>query len=701
MAPTVDPKLFPLKVVCDNWLALIERAKKVKHEEFGQWANEAANFFDGPWDWMWREENLGGASGPLAGGGTTWKPNFKMSVNRLFEAVALFGPVLYFQNPVVDVTVNPLPSLTPIGLQIAAGADPQAMMMQLQESEQMEMLRQDEVAVHTHYLNWLQQEGEKKASARKVIQEAIVTGLGLMETTIEQPPGSTVKIPRSQYRSVWDLQIDPDAKKWADVTWIALRSVLPKNQVALKWGVPEESLKGHFPSDAARATGKKTGTRHGDNAEVGITHDLVEVWEVYSKNGAGQRIKKQTRQDNGAQAPEIPEWLDECGDFCYLAIAKGVPFPLNASPDVTQLVDAGQIEAIQDALMWPYPAWQDSNSDGGWPISRLFFYEKSGCAWPVSLCKAAVPEMRFLNWMMSFLADKTAAQCHTLVGIQKSAADNLRKQLINREGPFTVLEIEQVSGQKIEELISFLNSPNSPSDVWQMLMNIHDRIDKVLGLTELMYGISSRQMRSAQESRDKYGALQVRPDDMANQVEDWLSVVATRECQAMLYACQYEDVLPVLGPVGATFFATYIQTRPFEDTIRDYAFKIRAGTARKPNREAKVAQLTEFGQYFLPVAQQFMAMGVMQPINAYLRDVATAMDLDGERYVIPEDAMQPPQGPDPAAEAQADQDAKMMLESHKAGLEDQQADKQLKRDMELERLKAKLRPKPRPVGAGK
>ena len=45
-------------------------------------------------------------------------PTFRMTVNRVFEAVALFGPVLYHRNPTVQVTPRMEPDIAPQALGI-------------------------------------------------------------------------------------------------------------------------------------------------------------------------------------------------------------------------------------------------------------------------------------------------------------------------------------------------------------------------------------------------------------------------------------------------------------------------------------------------------------------------------------------------------------------------------------------------------
>ena len=67
-------------------------------------------------------------------------------------------------------------------------------------------------------------------------------------------------------------------------------------------------------------------------------------------------------------------------------------------------------------------------------------------------------------------------------------------------------------------------------------------------------------MRSAAEAQYRQQNINIRPDDMASKVEDWLSLSATREIQAMRYLASSEDVVPIVGPTAARVFEEQILT---------------------------------------------------------------------------------------------------------------------------------------------
>ena len=693
---------YRLAPLVKRWEQVLSTAKQVRKKEFDTWADEAMQFFDGPATWMWDDvqksirENKGGAGhgGFLASGAAM--PEFKMSVNRLFEAVAMFGPALYHQNPTIAVNSRMRPeisidsyyanneqarellSMVP-AMEQGLIADENVMNMVLDVQEEYSRVVEDtarEQRINTDHAsllaelaNYAQQEGNKRDESRMAITEAIITGMGLLEVRVETPPSGGVKVPRSRYRTVKDLLVDPDAKYWRDVTWIALRSIEPCNKVEEKFGLPPGSLKGHY----ARASSMKnksavTSPRGGDGRVAGVTHDLVEYWEVYSKNGIGQNLKVDGNDKDKKEKSEADQFIEALGgalgDFTYLAICKDVKFPLNLSP---WLLNGEDHEKVLESASWEVPYWDDYATDGGWPIARLAFYNKPGKVWPISMVKPCIGELRFINWCMSFIADKVAVGSKIYVAAIKEAGESIRSQLKSGDGPFSFVELERISGKSINELISFLQAPDFSIDIWKMIAEVNEQIDKRLGLTELLYGLSSRQMRSAAEAHNRQENVNIRPDDMASQVENWLTISATREIQAYRYACGFEDVEPVLGPVAAQVFAEQILTTDVSRVTRDFTYRVVAGTARKPNKETETAKLTEFGQYFLPVAQSLADSGVVRPLNAFLKKIGGAMDMDVTEFLLtPEDQqLLSTLAMAPIEQAQQDAEIKAMAASEK------------------------------------
>ncbi len=676
----------PMKAICDQWIAKIDLALKDRHERFGKYAEEAMNFFHGNHDWMWDDKYACGPSGFLDREGAL-KPTFRISVNKLFEAVALFGPALYHQNPNILVTPLINPEVSPEALGIMPYDQ-----MGLATYQQMAMADQYMwekkkacASVKQRYLNWIQGENDKKTHMRRAVTEALVAGIGYLETDYAQEPGSKIGMPVSRYLSWWDVVVDPDAKYWEDVQWIAIRRHRAVNLTERRYGLEKGDLKGNAQSRMSQST-RRSRKEARDN-RGGKSYDLIEYWEVYSKNGFGQRLLDDVALQNlGGVGSE--DMYDAFGDYCHIVVSRNVPFPLNIP---TSSIGEETPEQLFMRAQWPIPFWYDKN---GWPISRLSFYEQPNEVWPISLFRPAIGELRFVNWCLSFLADKVASSCHTYIGMMKDAAVNIQKQITGSSSPYTVLEISNATGRKVSEVIEIINAPDFQQHIWVMVREVLELIDKRTGLTELIYGMTRSQIRSAAEAQIKEGNTSVRPDDMAARVEEAATECAVREMQAARWMNQPEDVAPILGQLGTAVWANYIMTDDVDSVVLDYDYRVEAGTARKPNKQNKIAQLNEFGQYSIQYFQQMAMEGNPGPWNAYVTDWCSANDLDPSGYIIqpPDPANTPPSPEEVQAQVKmAELQMKMQEKTMEMDLDQQSHEQEMEQAKEMHELELELK----------
>jgi len=589
-------------------------------------------FYDGAHDFMWQGKYSRGEGGFLdkdsAGSGLL--PGFRMTVNRPFEAVALFGPALIHKYPVATVTAAEPPQISPEALDLDLSQQQSVMAYRgyLAQTQYQHESDKSVASVMEHYLNWLQIEGNKKMHSRRGITESIVKGYGLLYTELYQPHGSEISYPLSRHLSVDDLTKDPDAEYEEDVQWIAIRHIEPINIAESKFGLKPKSLRGHIESSQGQAKRRSRGKR---SPVVKNSYDLLEYWEVYSKNGFGQRLKS----TNKSKA-KTPFDFSIFGDFTRIVVARGIPFPLNMPPESLS-------EPQEDLFMrsqWPIPYWTDEGLGNGWPISDLFFYDKPRSVWPISMVKPAIGELRFVNWCMSFLADKVAASSTTYVGVLKQAGAEIQNQVKGSSAPFKVVEIADAFGKSISDVISFIQAPTFSIDIWRMVSEVMEQIDKRMGLTELIYGLTGSQIRSATEADIKDQNISIRPEDMAEKTEDWLSTSLMKEMQAAVWLLQPKDLAPVIGPAATAVWQTKIASRDFDSVVRDFKYRIQAGSARKPNRMMRIKSIREFGQAAMPAIQAFAMQGFTGPWNAYMHDLAKAIDIDAGDYLLDGEAIQ-------------------------------------------------------------
>ena len=103
------PESNPLRQLVRTWTKKFEAAIKYK-KPFADDAKEAAMFFDGDHNWMWKDAYARGEKGYNS---SIAPPAFRMQVNKVFELIEIFGAVIYHRNPVRTVTLYKQPDLPP------------------------------------------------------------------------------------------------------------------------------------------------------------------------------------------------------------------------------------------------------------------------------------------------------------------------------------------------------------------------------------------------------------------------------------------------------------------------------------------------------------------------------------------------------------------------------------------------------------
>lgn len=686
-SPTPDTTRMehPLRELCAKWLELIKKAKKHKKEQFGDDAAECMKYLMGPYDFMYEKEyHSGDKAGAFKYGGNSEEfdlpqPSFKMTCNVVAEMIQIFGAVLYHKNPDRLATPRKLPDL-PQGL-LGDPNDP--------NTQQMEMMLQQELATQKQrdearakfiewYLNYTPTELDLKQHSRLAIDECVAKGMGVMWTEIYKPPGSSIKLVGSFYDTVDYLHIDPDAEHRMDAQWSCRERLRPVWEMERDWGLPTGTLRAHMESYTQQAD--TNSTDDGDyERKRGTTNDLICYYEIYSKMGIGGRIKD-------AVPKELREVLEQFGDYCYLVIADGVPYPINLPPQVQAQAD---MEEVFSRLEWPTPFWLDDS----WPWTEFVFHDVPRHLWPMSHLKPALGELQFLNWAYSFIAARVRLSGRDFLAIMDGVGEDLVDTILHGKD-MTLLKIKEHFGKSINEIVTFLQHPEMNKDIFAVLEIIQHQFEKRTGLTELIYGFSTKQMRSAQEAQLKGEHLQIRPDDMADKIEEAMTMLSRKEALAARWHLTAQDIAPLMGQAAAMLWEQLVMsTDPYAMT-HQLEYRIEAGSTRKPNRDKKVAALEQamgqMGQFLLQYAQ---ATGYITPLSNLMQDWATNIGLDAERYALPISPPPEQNGPSPEQQQaememqqqQADQEAQAMQMEQQVKMAEVQMDMQAKQmDMAMQ-----------------
>ena len=596
----------PFSPLCGLWIEKLERARKHKREVFQDDADRAQSFFDGPKDW----DELMGIKGFVE---NVPCPDFKISVNKAFELVTTFGPNLYHDNPTRTITPR-----QPLDIPPELFPDPQ-LLMSLQQQQALENL-QDEfrAALLSQYLNLTPNELDLRANARAAIDEALIKGRGCLWTELYSPPNANFRMVGSFADSVDNLFVDPDACCFGKAKWIARRCCHPVWEVEREYGLPPGTIRGtHESYESISDNPESDDTLY--FRRKGESNDLLVYWKVYTKMGMGGRL-------SGGMSGALRKTLEYFPEHCYLVIAQSVPYPLNLPPQAMQL----PMDQIVKMVDWPIPYYQIDQ----WPVSELDFHVTQNVCWPTSHLKPAFGELRFINWAMSFLAGKVRTTSRDFIACLKSASEEIKTAILeNRD--LQLLEITS-DHKSIAEVVQFLQHPGMNSDIWQVIADLERKFEQRTGLNELTLGSApSKQIRSAEEAASRNNAAAVRPDDMAKNVEAWMSRVAKKEAFASALMLGNKDIEPILGPIGASFWVSYVTTADINFQGRRFDCRIESGSSRKPNKDQQVSNMTEGLQVIMPVLQAYAgASGDWLPVNNLISEWAKSRDLVPGRFAL-------------------------------------------------------------------
>jgi hypothetical protein len=261
----------------------------------------------------------------------------------------------------------------------------------------------------------------------------------------------------------------------------------------------------------------------------------------------------------------------------------------------------------------------------------------------MSHLKPAMGELKFLDWVYSFIASKIRISCRDFLAVQKSASAEL-KEIILSGKDYTLIEIEKQHGGTINEVVQFLQHPQFNGSIWDVVTAVEKNFAQRTGLSELMYGATAHQYRSAAEAQTKSSQLNIRPDDMAGLVEDAMTEVARKEALAARWHLTAKDIAPIMGPIGAQLWQQLVESSDPAEVLYQLEYRTEAGSARKPNKDRDAANIQQAMQIlFQPFYNYGMTTGDMNPVNKLLSDWSKSIDMDAEGYVL----MPPPPPPMP------------------------------------------------------
>lgn len=623
----------PLEQISSQWLNKIKAARSQK-KEFTRDGEECMRFFRGPYDFMYGLKEGVPQSGDFVFIGQASgmpRPSVALTINKVAEAVQIFGPLLYHRNPTRKISPRQLPMIP-----IEAIGDPQnpmvaqafqAMAQQVQGQRAHDKVR---AALLQWYQDYTPLAADLKTESRQAIDEALIKGMGLLWTEPWQPPATPWRIVSGFYDSVDNLYIDGDMQSRKHAKFIVRERVVPGWEFEAKFNLPPGTIKGFAESNSQRELIDSEGGEGEMRRRQGKTNDLVTYYEVYSKMGIGPLMKGYDWSDDAKQ-------LDRFGQYCYLVVCRELPYPANFTPEML-----GNEEAVQQAVQWPCPFW----SDDCWPYAELVFHDVPNQLWPMSHFKPAMGELKFLNWAYSFLATRMKKSARDIIVLQKSAGEEMKRAILNGED-MELVQIEKIHGT-IKEMVEVLQFPQVNGDMFEVIKMITTLFEQRTGLNELMYGETAHAYRSAAESEVKESQLHIRPDDMVNKVEDWMGQEARMEALMERWLLDPQrDIEPVMGQIGAQWWQQFITPTDPTEILHQLEYRIEANSSKKPNKDKDMADADQaMQQLFQPLSTVAIQHGTVDPINALITVWSGAHGWDAGAFLFPPPPPPPPPPPD-------------------------------------------------------
>ena len=692
-----------LQPLVTGWLGKIEQSRLHK-KPFDDVAQQCDAFFSSTTGFMWDPQfQRRYMRGKLS-------PKFKMTMNKAFELVALFGPVLYWRNPQRVIKPRQMLQLEPE----LFGVDQQAMqqlqqfqqmqqqqpgpppppqvqqqMMELQMAQQMfqqamqeqqqrasvDRARAKLMELYLNYTPWEQPGGGLASHAERAITEALVKGRGCLWSQPYSMPGSRRVLTGSFFDSVDNLFLDPDADSpdFRDgCTWIAKRECKPTWEVERDFNLPKGSLEGRGQHESAESQGERLGDdMHKLRRKQGQTYDLITYYKIWSRGGVGARL---TGVNTG-----LKDAFDKVvGDYAYIVVAPNVPYPLNAPSEV---VRKASDDEVSNLFQWPFPTWTDDR----WPVAFLDFYPKPGSAWPIAPMAPGLGELVFINVMVSHLANRIWSSSRDLIAVLKSAAAEVKSAIEDGKDQ-QVIEISEVHSD-IRQIIQFLQQPQTNFDVWQILDRMMEIFDKRVGLSELLYGLNAggTQSRTATDASAKREMVSVRPDHMASKVEQWMIDAANLEKFAARWFVEARDLQGLFGPAEQFLWTRYVNDEDPEIVVREMKATVAAGSTRKPNKDRDTHNVNTIAPSLVPeLSKHADITGDTNPLNRFFTLYGEAIDMDMSGLQM---GPRTPAPPPPEVQQQMQQQAEMENAKLQAEVEVKRIEAQLKQiEMQIKQL---------------
>lgn len=664
MAITDRVPVTASELLVDQWLERIEHARKCEDREaFDAVAEVCYSFYKKSAKFMWEDSFRKKFIGSIS------TPRFETTINAAFEFVAIFGPYLFWDYPNRQAKAYEPLTIDPemFGADDEQGAMWLAGIQQKQEFQH-RRARQT-AALLERYLNYSQREQNLQQHAMSAVYDALVKGRGVLVPRAYRFPGSDRTLTGLFRESVDDLFIDPDCcdPLLEGATWVAIRHQSPAYELEDRFNLERGTLAEAGNLESYESVVMNNRPIDKIHRAYGRTNDIVIWYEIWSKCGVAGRSK--------SSDVELVKELDRVvGDYAYICVAPGVPWPLNAPPAAFH--DEITDNEVSEMLGWPFPCYMD----GKWPLALLDFYQDSESCWPLAPLSAGLGHLICINVLMAAYVENAYENRKTIIAVLEEYGKEVETKLKGKDNP-AVVRIKTDLTQEITKVVQYLNRPNQNTDILDAI-NMELRLfQKATGLVDFMYAAEETQDRSARTTAAKEEKTAIRPEKMSRDVAQWQTQGACLEAMLASLEVQGHDVEP---QIPAELWDMLIASQDTEAVMREMTFMVEATDIRRPNRERDLQNLQTLSQQAIPAFMEYAGQsGNWEPLNNFHKSLFKAMEVPFEGM-----RMEPfePQ-PDPEMQQKA------QLEQQKADIARQKIEGDLAKvqaDVEAKQISAQL-----------
>ncbi len=513
------------------------------------------------------------------------------------EFVRMMLPYLHHRAPARTVQPRTEPLPEPLRQMVPAGQNTHADMLR---AHMMQWL-----------LNYTPDMFDLRGQASVAVTESLVKGRGVMWHEMDR--GFCGSFPDSTD----NLLLDPDAESLRQCAFAVRVRYRPAWAVAQDFGADAQEIKGAYDSHQNDARAELERAGRPTSGEEGAAGDVVKYYEVYSRMGVGSRFIGVSDELRA-----VGELLESVGPHVYLAILPGYGI-LNLPKD--RLSEATSYDEIKARLQWPIRCWGDYNDP--WPFTCLDFYPHPRRCWPSPPLEPALPLQEFLDYGYSYAIGRLRSTARDLIFTSKSLEPEIREAILRGEDQVVVPF--DGTAKDIKELVHILQFPELNSDMYELLAIVERRFREATGLIELAYGSVSRQMRSAEEATVLQQNMSLRPEYLADCVENWHATMASKEAIATrLYVSgdtfarlageRTPDGSPFPGPLSMAW-SQLVSTDDPSEAASQMLYSVESGSGRKKNLLKQASDINEaMGFMFAPAMQLYQGTGDPTLLNGLL-----------------------------------------------------------------------------------